>query len=47
MSNKDEEDNSGKFSELQDLIEQIANTTKHTDKTKVIGMFVIHFVSHY
>lgn len=30
-------DNSGTFLELQTLIEEIASTSKHTDKTKVIG----------
>jgi hypothetical protein len=37
MSNKSP-DNSGYFSELQQLIGDIASTSKHTDKTKVIGM---------
>jgi hypothetical protein len=31
-------DNSGKFLSLQTLIEEIASTSKHTDKTKVIRM---------
>lgn len=38
MSTGEDEDNSGKFAELQDLIEEIASTTKHTDKAKVIGV---------
>jgi hypothetical protein len=34
-------DKSGSFLELQTLIEEIASTSKHTDKTKVIGIHQI------